>query len=138
MGLIRRACGGEPNEEDTAGIDSAGGDGEDSGTRLHYSPPHVAFEVALEVCMLCERPDAGLEVLRLMRSTDMQPLLEAYKVGVHLGEWRGGGLEVTNRFGVELKTGNNSIPLWGSKRSPHSVEMFPLLFPHVAASSRRL
>lgn len=85
VGLLRRACGGE-EEEDDGTDDGSGGKGAreksaTSGDSSRPSPPRVAFELALQVCVLCERPDAGLEVLNLMRSTGMQAGLEAYKVG---------------------------------------------------------
>lgn len=83
MGLLRRACGGE--DEDADSRDSGGGGTHDAtaatgGESMRPPPPRVAFELALQVCVLCERPDAGLEVLNLMRSTGMQAGLEAYKV----------------------------------------------------------
>lgn len=86
VGLLRRACGGEEEENEE---DGGGGRGDSVGMRHgnatsgeggRLPPPRVAFELALQVCVLCERPDAGLEVLNLMRSTGMQAGLKAYKV----------------------------------------------------------
>lgn len=96
VGLLRRACGGE--EEDGGG----GGGGtrdttEISGDRRPPPPPGVAFELALQVCVLCERPDAGLEVLNLMRSTGLQAGLEAYKVRSACGAGQIGDGSVTDR-----------------------------------------
>ena len=83
VGLLRRACGGEDEGED-GGDDGGGGPRDTTATggesRRPPPPPRVAFELALQVCVLCERPDAGLEVLNLMRSAGMQAGLEAYKV----------------------------------------------------------
>ncbi|CAM9875314.1 unnamed protein product, partial [Ectocarpus fasciculatus] len=82
IGLIRRACGGgeESDRGSSGGPNGAAPGGVDSGgVPPPPPPPRVAFELALEVCVLCERPDAGLEVLSLMRSTGLQADLEDYK-----------------------------------------------------------
>lgn len=92
VGLLRRACGGE--EESDGSNSSRGGDGGGTtgstaavrssrggeGKGRLPPPPRLAFDLALEVCVLCARPDAGLEVLSLMRSTGLQMDLEAFKV----------------------------------------------------------
>lgn len=85
IGLIRRACGRaeESDRGNSGGPNGAAPGGvESSGVPPPPPPPRVAFELALEVCVLCERPDAGLEVLSLMRSTGLQADLEDYKVSV--------------------------------------------------------
>ncbi|CAM9211127.1 unnamed protein product [Scytosiphon promiscuus] len=74
VGLIRRACGGDEP-----------GDRQEQPESRPPPPPRVAFEMALQVCALCERPDAALEVLSLMRSTGLQANLEAYKARVLKG-----------------------------------------------------
>ncbi|CAN0044183.1 unnamed protein product [Ectocarpus sp. 4 AP-2014] len=82
IGLIRRACGGaeESNRGSSGGPNGATPGGVESiAVPPPPPPPRVAFELALEVCVLCERPDAGLEVLSLMRSTGLQAYLEDYK-----------------------------------------------------------
>ncbi|CBN76149.1 conserved unknown protein [Ectocarpus siliculosus] len=82
IGLIRRACGGteESDRGSSGGPNGAAPGGvESSGVPPPTPPPRVAFELALEVCVLCERPDAGLEVLSLMRSTGLQADLDDYK-----------------------------------------------------------
>ncbi|CAB1101619.1 unnamed protein product [Ectocarpus sp. CCAP 1310/34] len=82
IGLIRRACGGaEESDRGSSGgpKGAATGGVESSEVPPPPPPPRVAFELALEVCVLCERPDAGLEVLSLMRSAGLQANLEDFK-----------------------------------------------------------
>lgn len=83
VGLIRRACGGGEEDDSSRGDGGAEGTAARSGSdgsRRRPPPPRLAFDLALQVCVLCERPDAGLEVLSLMRSTGLRANLEAYKV----------------------------------------------------------
>lgn len=87
IGLIRRACGGEQGDEGDEGDGSRNEIGGDGRTR-RKPPPRIAFELALQVCVLCARPDAGLEVLSLMQSAGLKPPIEAFKVGLKLEEKR--------------------------------------------------
>ena len=79
VGLIRRACGGE-TEEETGGGDNRRTTVSNGAGVAKPPPPRIAFELALQVCVLCARPDAGLEILSLMISAGLQPPIEAYKV----------------------------------------------------------
>lgn len=90
VGLIRRACGGDEENDGSRGDGGAEGTAArsgDDGRRSRPPPPRPAFDLALQVCVLCERPDAGLEVLSLMRSTGLRADLEAYKVRVAVLLW---------------------------------------------------
>lgn len=79
LGLIRRACGGEV--ADNLGIDGTKqNDDAAAAAAAPARPPEIAFKLALQVCVLCARPDAGLEVLRLMPSAGLEPPLDAFKV----------------------------------------------------------
>ncbi|CAM9165858.1 unnamed protein product [Ectocarpus sp. 13 AM-2016] len=82
IGLIRRACeGAEESDRGSSGRPNGAAPGgiESSAVPPPQPPPRVAFELALEVCVLCDRPDAGLEVLSFMRSTGLQADLDDYK-----------------------------------------------------------
>lgn len=94
-------------------------------------PPEIAFKLALHVCVLCARPDAGLEVLRLMPSVGLKPPLDAFKVRGFGGKFEIGFLVVfpplfcsgmACRFPVELGVAWSVVSCRGERKVAYNCE----------------